>query len=135
MLGWCLADVFHRNFGNSRDRAPIGSLWTKDYRIMYFLVCRRRATIFFDKGLRCLVCFLRKLWVWEKIYLKFVKSWEMKNLPCYHEKGSETVLRTVKPWELRSLMIKLMELAYFWHSWTLKQFQWIPCNLSKWWIW
>ena len=48
-------------------------------------------------------CFLRKLWVWEKIHLKFVKSREMNNLLWDREKGSETVWQTVKPWELRGL--------------------------------
>ena len=43
----------------------------------------------------------RKLWVWEKICSKFVKPWELKNLPWDCEKGSRTVSHTVKPWELR----------------------------------
>ena len=51
------------------------------------------------------VCFLRKLWVWEKIHSKFVKPWKMKNLLWDHENGSETVWRTVKPWELRGLYL------------------------------
>ena len=46
---------------------------------------------FFDWWLCCLVCFLRKLWVWEKIHLKFVKPCEIKNLLWDSEKGSETV--------------------------------------------
>ena len=49
------------------------------------------------------VCFPRKLWVWQKIHLKFVKLWDMKNLPWDRQKGSETVWHTVKPWELGGL--------------------------------
>ena len=49
------------------------------------------------------VCFLKKLWVWEKINLKFVKPSQMKNLPWDREKGTETVWHTVKPWQLRRL--------------------------------
>ena len=60
---------------------------------------------FFDRELCCHVCFLRKLWVWGKI-LKFVKPWEMKNLPSDREKNSENVWHTVKPWELRGLKIR-----------------------------
>ena len=70
---------------------------------LVFLYVEDNATIFFDKGLCCLVCFLRKLWVWEKIHLKFVKPWEIKNLPWDREKGSETTWHTVQPWELRGL--------------------------------
>ena len=51
------------------------------------------------------VCFFRKLWVWEKIHLKFVKPWKMKNLLWDHENGSETVWHMVKPWELRGLYL------------------------------
>ena len=43
-------------------RAPSGSIWIKDYRIIYFFVCRgHNAAIFFDRGLYCLVSLLRKL--------------------------------------------------------------------------
>ena len=49
------------------------------------------------------VCFLKKLWVWKKIFWKFVKPWEIKKLPWDREKDSETVWHTVKPWELSSL--------------------------------
>ena len=64
------------------------------------------ATKFFWQGIVLPVCFLRKLWVWKKIHLKFVKPWEMKNLPWDREKGSETVWHTVKPWELRGLQFQ-----------------------------
>ena len=87
--------------GTVISRRASGSIWIKDYRIIYFFVCRRQCYNIFDKGFCCLVCFLRKLWVWEKIHLKFVKPWELKKLPWDREEGSETVWHTVKPWELR----------------------------------
>ena len=39
----------------------------------------------------CLCLFFRKLWVWKKIRSKFVKPWEIKQLPWGREKYSETV--------------------------------------------
>ena len=58
--------------------------------LFIFLYVEDNAT-FFWQGIVLPVCFLRKLWFWEKIHLKFVKPWEMKNLPWDREKGSETV--------------------------------------------
>ena len=76
---------------------------------------------FFDRGLCRLVCFLWKLWVWEKIHLKFINPWEMKNLPWDYEKGSETIWQTVKPWELRGLLVtsqnSLHEKQVLWWKW------------------
>ena len=101
--------VFHIIFGNSRDSyfqesAKCKSLDQRlqNYLFIFFHV-EDNDTIFFDSWLCYLACFLRKLGVWEKIHLKFVKPSEMKNLPWDREEGSETVWDTVKPWELRGL--------------------------------
>ena len=54
-------------------RAPSGSLWIKDYRIIYFfLYVEDNATTFFDKGLCFLFVFLGN-YDCEKIHLNFVK--------------------------------------------------------------
>ena len=37
--------------------------------------------------------------------------------------------------ELNMMLIVLTDFSYIRHSWTLQQFQWIPCTLSRWWIW
>ena len=37
--------------------------------------------------------------------------------------------------ELIRMLIVLVEFEYIRHSWILQQFQWILCNLSRWWIW
>ena len=98
-------DFFHRMFGNSWNsyfqNSSGGSPWIKDYKIF---VCRGQCCNTFLTGyILAFLCFLRKLWVCENIYLKFVKPWEMKSLPLDREKGSKTVWHTVKPWKLRGL--------------------------------
>ena len=91
---WCLMGVFHIILvihGTTLFRtAPSGSLWVKGYKVIYLVFCMQRTMLqyFFDRESCCLVCFLRKLWVWEKIHLKFIKLCEMKT---YHETMKKAV--------------------------------------------
>ena len=85
--------------------APSGSLWIKDYKVIYlgFPMQRTMLRCLLTRNCCWFVCFPRELWVWEKIHLTFAKKWEIKNLPWDHEKGSETVWHTMKPGELREV--------------------------------
>ena len=87
--------------------APSGSLWIKDYKVIYlgFPMQRTMLRCLLTRNCCWFVCFPRELWVWEKIHLTFAKKWEIKNLPWDHEKGSETVWHTMKLWELRGLEV------------------------------
>ena len=86
---------------------------SKITKLFIYLYVEDNATIFYNRGLCCLVCFLRKLWVLEKIPLKLVKPWEIKNLPWEAEKGSETVCHMVKLWEVRALHLFKMKRTLF----------------------
>ena len=60
--------------------------------LVLFFICYTGNASFISIGMCCLcLFFFIKLWVWQKIYSKFVKPWEMKNLPWNCEKGSEAV--------------------------------------------
>ena len=37
--------------------------------------------------------------------------------------------------ELNMILIALMEVSCIRYSWTFQRICWIPCNLSRWWIW
>ena len=66
------------------------------------------------------VCILKKLWVSEKICSKFVKPWEIKKLTWDREKSSETLWHTVKPWELRSLVLLFfLQRIVYGHQWEM----------------
>ena len=118
-------DVFHIIFGNSRDSYFQESSKCKSlnqrlqnyYYLFFFLHVENNATMFFDKGLCYLVFFLRKVRVREKIDVKFVKPWKMKNLPWDRKEGSETVWDTVKLWELRGLNMYHLALPVWNSSW------------------
>ena len=93
--------VIHGTFISRRG--PSGGIWIKDYRIIYFHVCMRQQCYIFNRGFCCLVCFLRKLWVWEKIHLKFEKPWEMKNLLLWDLRKAVKLCNTwwnCKSWEV-----------------------------------
>ena len=83
-------DISQTIFGNSRDsHFQERSQW-KSLKIIYFFGCRGQCyDIFFNRGFCCLVCFLRKLWVWEKIPLKLVNREKWRTY-C------ETVRKAVK---------------------------------------
>ena len=66
----------------------------QNYLCFFYLHVEDNTTIFFERALCCLVYFLRKLWVWEKIYL-IVKQGGVKNLPWEREKSSESIVGCV----------------------------------------
>ena len=58
--------------------------------VLFLLIMLEMRSLLTLECAACVCCF-RKQFVWEKIRSKFVKPWEMKNLPWDREKGSETV--------------------------------------------
>ena len=67
-----------------------------------FVFANHTRNAFFSSIGMCCLClfFYETMSLRKKIHSKFVKPWEMKNLPSESEKVSETVRYTVKSWEL-----------------------------------
>ena len=97
--------VFHWNgtsiyvFSNTMNNSA--QLKDRELRlfVLFFLIILEMRSSAASECAAC-VCFLRKLWVWKKVRLKFVKPWEMKTLSWDRENCSHTVWHIVKPWGL-----------------------------------
>ena len=50
-------------------------------------------------------------------------------------RAPEVSKRQVKLVHHSPRIIFTFTMTFTWHSWILQQIQWIPCKLSKWWIW
>ena len=107
-------DVFRRIFGKFQHlgttisrTAPRGKSLNLRLQNSLFFCCMWRTILRHFLTVDCVVfdCFLRKFWFLEKIYSKYVRAWETKRLPWDRERGNEVVWQTVKPWELRGLIL------------------------------
>ena len=65
------------NIMNSSAQIKDKELWIL---VLFLLIILAKRSLLTLEYAPC-VCFFRKLWVWEKIRSKFLKAWEMKNLP------------------------------------------------------
>ena len=81
------------------------------------------------------------------VYLWFIEIWtiiltEGRNFKAFWKENYAIALDScclfaekMLNMELSMILIVLVELACIRHSRTLRQVWWIPCNLSRWWIW